>query len=36
VLGSTKGVVAEESAKLLTYGLKMTPSQVSTARLANN
>ena len=36
VLGSTKGIVAEESAKLLAYGLKMTPSQVSTTRLANN
>jgi len=36
VLGSSKGVIAEESAKLLAFGLKMTPSQVSATRLANN
>jgi D-alanyl-D-alanine carboxypeptidase (penicillin-binding protein 5/6) len=36
VLGSTKGVVAEESAKLLAHGLKMSPSEVKTTRLANN
>jgi D-alanyl-D-alanine carboxypeptidase (penicillin-binding protein 5/6) len=36
VLGSTKGVVAQESAKLLTYGLQMSPSQVDKTRLASN
>ena len=36
VLGSTKGVVATESAKLLAYGLQMSPSQVDKTRLASN
>lgn len=35
VLGSTKGVVADESAKLLAYGLQMSPSQVDKTRLAS-
>ncbi len=35
VLGSTKGVVATESAKLLTHGLNMSPSQVGAARIAS-
>jgi len=34
VLGSTKGVVAQESAKLLAHGLDMSPSQVDKTRLA--
>jgi len=34
VLGSTKGVVAQESAKLLAHGLDMSPSQVNKTRLA--
>ncbi len=36
VLGSTKGVVATESAKLLAHGLQMSPSQVDRTRLASN
>ena len=35
VLGSTKGVVAQESAKLLAFGLQMSPSQVDKTRLAS-
>lgn len=36
VLGSSKGIVAEESAKLLAHGLQMSRSQVNGTRLANN
>jgi len=36
VLGSTKGVVAQESAKLLGYGLRLTPSRMDQMRLATN
>lgn len=35
VLGSSKGVIAEESAKLLAFGLQMSPSQVDKTRLAS-
>jgi D-alanyl-D-alanine carboxypeptidase (penicillin-binding protein 5/6) len=36
VLGSTKGVVANESAKLLAYGLQLGQSQMNQLRLASN
>jgi len=36
VLGSTKGVVAQESAKLLAYGLRLTPTAVNQMRIASN
>lgn len=36
VLGSTKGVVAQESAKLLAYGLRLTPSRMDQMRIASN
>jgi D-alanyl-D-alanine carboxypeptidase (penicillin-binding protein 5/6) len=36
VLGSTKGVVAQESAKLLGHGLRLTPSRMDQMRLATN
>ncbi len=36
VLGSTKGVVADESAKLLAHGLRIDRSQMSQLRLASN
>jgi D-alanyl-D-alanine carboxypeptidase (penicillin-binding protein 5/6) len=36
VLGSTKGVIAQESAKLLAYGLQMSASQVDNTRLVSN
>jgi D-alanyl-D-alanine carboxypeptidase (penicillin-binding protein 5/6) len=35
VLGSTKGVVAQESAKLLAHGLEMSPAQVDKTRMAS-
>jgi len=36
VLGSTKGVVADESAKLLAHGLRIGQSQMSQLRMASN
>lgn len=36
VLGSTKGVVAQESAKLLAHGLRLTPTAVNQMRIASN
>ena len=36
VLGSTKGVVAQESAKLLAYGLRLSPSRMDQMRIASN
>jgi D-alanyl-D-alanine carboxypeptidase (penicillin-binding protein 5/6) len=36
VLGSTKGVVADESAKLLAHGLRIGQSQMNQLRLASN
>jgi len=36
VLGSTKGVVANESAKLLAYGLHLGQSQMNQLRIASN
>lgn len=36
VLGSTKSVVATESAKLLAFGLEMNPSQFGAARIASH
>jgi D-alanyl-D-alanine carboxypeptidase (penicillin-binding protein 5/6) len=35
VLGSSKGVVAQESAKLLAHGLQMSKSELSSTRLAS-
>ena len=35
VLGSSKGVIAQESAKLLAHGLQMSQSQVKESRLAS-
>jgi D-alanyl-D-alanine carboxypeptidase (penicillin-binding protein 5/6) len=36
VLGSTKGVVAQESAKLLAHGLRLTPTALNQMRIASN
>lgn len=36
VLGSTKGVVATESAKLLAFGLEMNSSQLGASRIASH
>lgn len=36
VLGSTKGVVAQESAKLLAHGLGLSPSRMDQMRIASN
>ena len=36
VLGSTKGVVADESAKLLAHGLRIGQSQMIQLRIASN
>jgi len=36
ILGSTKARIADESARLLAYGLNLTPSQMSSLKLAQN
>lgn len=36
VLGSTKGVVAQESARLLAHGLGLSPSRMDQMRIASN
>jgi serine-type D-Ala-D-Ala carboxypeptidase (penicillin-binding protein 5/6) len=36
LLGSTKGIVATESAKLLAYGLNMTSSQIDASSIASH